>query len=195
MAADERFDRAIAAIDAANAEDPTTVTIRGRTGPKEALHAELVSAWVDRLAPDASEALRLAARAHHLRRWTSPRSSAPAGRAGYLRWRKALHEQHAADLGAILTDAGYAAPTVTRAQAIVRKEGLARDPEVQALEDALCLVFLETQFADVAARLEPETLERVVRKTAAKMSDAGRAAIGDVPMDDDARAILERALA
>ena len=100
-----RFERAIAAIDAANAEDPHQITVRGRTGPKEILHAELVTEWVRDLAPDAGEELLLAARGHHLRRWTVPRASAPAGRSGYLRWRKNLHEQHATELGAILTEA------------------------------------------------------------------------------------------
>ena len=86
----ERFARAIAAIDAGNADDPNVVTIRSRTGPKEILHAELVTEWVVRLDPDATEPLLLAARGHHFRRWTVPRSTAPAGRAGYLRWRKSL---------------------------------------------------------------------------------------------------------
>ena len=114
---------AIAAIDAANAEDPTMITVRGRTGPKEIVHAELVTEWVRDLAPDASEALLLAARGHHLRRWTVPRSSYPAGRAGYLRWRRDLHEQHARELGEILDDAGYDADTVARVQTLVRKHG------------------------------------------------------------------------
>ncbi|HVJ97293.1 MAG TPA: DUF4202 family protein, partial [Acidimicrobiia bacterium] len=95
MAHSEQVQAAWAAIDAANREDPTIVTVRGRTGPKEILHAELVTAWLDRLRPDASDALLLAARGHHLRRWTMPRATYPAGRAGYLKWRKALHEQHA----------------------------------------------------------------------------------------------------
>ncbi|MGQ0823696.1 MAG: DUF4202 domain-containing protein [Actinomycetota bacterium] len=194
MAAGARFPRAIAAIDAANRDDPNIVSVRDRTGPKEIVHAELVTEWVHVLAPDASEALLLAARAHHLRRWTSPRASYPPGRAGYLRWRRNLHQRHADELGTILADAGYDDATIARAQAIVRKERLATDPEVQALEDALCLVFLETQLADVAARIEPATLDKVVQKTAAKMSDAGRAAIARVPMDADARAILDRAL-
>ena len=87
---------------------------------------------------------------HHYRRWTVPRASAPAGRAGYLRWRTSLQEQHARELGEILGSVGYDDETVTRVQAIVRKVGLAHDAEVQALEDALCLVFLETQLADVS---------------------------------------------
>jgi ketosteroid isomerase-like protein len=195
MTDSERFDRAVAAIDAGNAQDPTVATVRGQTGPKEILHARLVTEWVGRLRPDASVALLLAARGHHYRRWTVPRASAPAGRAGYLRWRKSLQAQHARELGDLLTTAGYDPATVTRVQDIVQKVGLANDPEVQALEDALCLVFLETQLADVVARLDPATLDRVLVRTAQKMSDAGRAAIAEVPLDSQAGAILAAALA
>ena len=195
MATAERFDRAIAAIDAGNGDDPNVATVRARTGPKEVLHAELVSEWVERLQPDASEALRLAARGHHFRRWTVPRSSAPTGRAGYLKWRKARQEDQARDLGEVLAGAGYDDATIRRVQAIVRKENLAHDAEVQVLEDALCLVFLETQLADVAARLDPDTLTRVLARTAKKMSEAGRAAIADVPLDARDRALLDGALA
>jgi len=190
----DRLAAALAAIDAANAEDPNEVTVRGRSGPKELLHAELVTEWVTRLKPDASGPLLLAARAHHLRRWTVPRSSHPTGRVGYLRWRRLLHTQHATELGAILRDAGYDDATIERAQVIVRKEGLGTDPEVQALEDALCLVFLETQLTDLAARLDDEKLAGVLTKTAKKMSEAGRAAIADIPLDADATALLGRVL-
>jgi len=195
VATSDRFDHAIAAIDAGNADDPNVVTVRARTGPKEVLHAELVSEWVDRLQPEASEPLRLAARGHHYRRWTVPRSSAPAGRAGYLKWRKARQADQARELGELLASVGYDDATVGRVQAIVRKDDLAHDAEVQVLEDALCLVFLETQLADVAARLDPDTLSRVLVRTAKKMSAAGRAAIVDVPLDASGRALLDGALA
>ena len=187
MADTDRFARAIAAIDAGNADDPNIVTVGSLTGPKEIVHAALVTEWVEKLHPDPSEALLLAARGHHFRRWTMPRASAPAGRAGYLRWRRSLQEQHARELGTLLAAAGYDEATVGRVQAIVRKQGLATDPEVQALEDALCLVFLEAQLTDVAARLDSETLAHVIARTAAKMSEAGRAAIADVPLDEHAR--------
>jgi ketosteroid isomerase-like protein len=191
-----KFDDTIAAIDAVNAEDPSIITVRGRTGPKEIVHAELVTEWVRRLQPDADDALLLAARAHHIRRWSVPRTTEAAGRAGYLRWRKGLHAQHAEELGALMRAHGYDTATIERAQRLVRKDDLARgDADAQALEDALCLVFLETQLADVAARLEPETLSRVLVRTARKMSDAGRAAIGELPLTPDARRLLEEALA
>ena len=167
---DERFRRAIAAIDAANADDPNRITVHGEERPKELAHSELVTAWVHRLDPHASEPLLLAARAHHVRRWTIPRASYPTGRPGYLRWRRALHEQHAEDVARILTDVGYDADTIARVQDIVRKRRLGKEPEVQVFEDALCLVFLETQLAELAARLDDDKMLDVAVKTIRKMS-------------------------
>jgi limonene-1,2-epoxide hydrolase len=198
MAHSDRIRAAWAAIDAANAGDPTVVTVRGVTGPKEILHAQLVTAWVERLQPNASDALLIAARGHHLRRWTSPRSSYPAGRAGYLRWRKALHEQHATELAALAHDAGFDGDTIATAQALVRKDGLQRaeaGSDVQVLEDALCLVFLETQFTDIAARLEPATLSGVIVKTVNKMSAAGTACIAELPLGPGAQRLITEAFA
>ena len=198
MAPSARLRAALAAIDEANGADPTIVTVRDRTGPKEIVHADLVSEWVQTLKPEAADALLLAARGHHFRRWTLPRASYPAGRAGYLRWRKDLHGQHATELGVVLGDAGYDDETIARVQSIVRKDGLARAAEhddVQVLEDALCLVFLETQLMDIAARLDPATLPGVITKTAAKMSAAGRAQIARVPLGPGAHRILDEAFA
>jgi hypothetical protein len=188
----DRFDRAIAAIDAANADDPNTIVVRGEHRPKELAHAELASEWVVVLRPEASEALRLAARAHHLRRWTVPRGSYPAGRAGYLRWRRDLHEQHAREVGEILGREGYDDETIGRVQDLVRKRGLGKDAEVQTLEDALCLVFLETQFDELAARLDPEKLDGVVDKTLKKMSPDAIARVADLDLTREARARLAR---
>ena len=169
--ADARFDRAIAAIDAANAESPTGVELD---------HAVRVTDWVRRLRPDASEELLLAARAHHIRRWTVPRDSYPEGRSGYLRWRRDLHEVHAREVAAILEAEGYEPATVTRVQDIVRKRRLSSDPEVQVLEDALCLVFVQTQYDELAGRLDDEKMQDVVAKTLAKMSDEGRRLVGEL---------------
>ena len=93
---------ALAAIDAANADDPNTIEVRGEVRPKEQAHAELMTEWLERLDPEATDAQHLAARAHHLRRWSRPRSDYPEGRAGYLRWRTALKKQHAEEVASIL---------------------------------------------------------------------------------------------
>jgi len=191
----ERFSHAIAAIDAANAQDPNQLVVDGVARPKELVHAELVTGWVERLRPGASEALLLAARGHHFRRWTVPRASYPTGRSGYLRWRRELHRRHAAELGTLLAECGYDDATIERVGAIVRKDGLGKgDAEVQALEDAMCLVFLETQLGDLAARLDDRKMVDVLAKTAKKMSGDALTLAGELPLDDDGRDLLRRAL-
>jgi hypothetical protein len=190
-----RLADAIAAIDAANADDPHTIEVRGAVRPKEQAHAELMTEWVRRLDPGASEAQLLAARAHHLRRWTLPRSSEPEGRAGYLRWRTKLKAQHAEQVAALLDGAGYDAATIEHVQRIIKKQGLGSDVAVQVHEDALCLVFLETQLASTTDQLGDDHMVDVIRKTAAKMSPTALARVGELPMREHDRELLARALA
>jgi hypothetical protein len=191
--AGDRFARAIAAIDTANQHDPNQILVRGQMRPKELAHAELVTEWVGRLRPEPSEALLLAARAHHLRRWTSLRTSYPEGRAGYLRWRRDLSQRQAADVGELLDQAGYDELTIERVQAIMRKRDLASDPDVQALEDAMCLVFLETQCDDLASRLDRPHMVEILRKSMGKMSPDGIAMVSDVALSAAAQGLVAEA--
>jgi len=171
-----QFQQAIARFDAANAEDPNRESWQGEAQPKELLYARRISGWLERLNPDASEALRLAVRAQHIRRWTIPRRDYPPGKAGYKRWRSTLARFHAETAGAMLVDVGYDAETIRRVQALIRKEQLKQDPEAQCLEDAACLVFLENDFADFAQKHDEAKVIDIVRKTWKKMSPAGHAA-------------------
>jgi hypothetical protein len=191
----DRLAAALAAIDAANVDDPNVITVDGVTRPKELAHAELMTHWVRTLDPECSDEQILAARAHHLRRWTIPRASYPDGRSGYLKWRTALKRQHADDVGAILRQAGYDDDSVARVQAIVTKRGLGHDHAVQVHEDALCLVFLETQLDELADRMGDDKTIDVLQKTAKKMSAAGLEAARGLRFSPSAAALLGRALA
>lgn len=186
--------QAFAAIDAANAADPNTVSYGGEEQPKELCHSRLATEWLDRLAPEATEAQQLAARAHHLRRWEIPRDSYPKDRAGYLRWRTELGRFHAEETAKLLEEAGYDAETIERVKAIIRKRNLKGDSEVQTHEDVLCLVFLSTQLDMLAADLETDKLVEVLAKSLNKMSEAGRQQALRLSLNNAQRGILARAL-
>lgn len=193
--ADYRFKQAIDRIDAANAQDPNRLIINGLERPLELAHAEMRTAWIHKLKGNqASEALLLAARGQHLRRWEIPRETYPRDRAGYLAWRNALKEFHAEQTGAIMRAAGYDEGTIERVGQLILKKRLKLDPEVQALEDSLCLVFLETQFADFAKK-EPEKIIDIVRKTWRKMSAEGQNFALQLPLKPEALTIIKEALA
>ncbi|MEM7015854.1 MAG: DUF4202 domain-containing protein, partial [Pseudomonadota bacterium] len=161
-----RFDTAIARFDDTNAQDPN----QENGQPKELLYGRRMSGWLDKLTSDAPEALKLAARCQHIRRWAIPRSEYPMGRQGYHRWRNRLKQYHAEVAGEILQDVGYDDELISRVQSLLRKENLTRDPEMQLLEDVICLVFLENYLADFSTQHEESKIIDILRKTLGKMS-------------------------
>ena len=193
MTSTDRFRRAIKRFDGANAEDPNRERVDGAEQPRELVYARRMTARLDRFQPDASEAVRLAARCQHIRRWTIPRRDYPAGREGYRRWRTDLARFHASTAAAILRDVGYDEGVVARVESLLRKERLKADPEVQLLEDVICLVFLEHYLAGFAPKHDEETLVGVLRKTWRKMSDEGRRAALALDLPAGLRPLVERA--
>jgi hypothetical protein len=97
-------------------------------------------------------------------------------------------------VGELLATVGYDADEIERVQALVRRDHLATDPGSQAVEDAACLVFVETQLADVSTKLDHDHLVDVIRKTARKMSPTALAAIGQIPLGTAERELLAAAL-
>jgi hypothetical protein len=167
----ETFDAAIRRFDEENSRDPNPENGR----PRELLYAERLTNWVLKLCPAASEPLRLAARCQHICRWQSPRENYPMTRAGYLKWRADLKKFHAEKSGAILRAVGYDDATIRRVQDLNLKKNFPADAECRVLEDALCLVFLEFQFAALAAKSDDEKMVNALRKSWEKMTAAARA--------------------
>ena len=186
----ERLQQVLARIDQLNAQDPTQELLEGTPQPRELVYARRLTRWALRLAPDASEALRIAARGQHVQRWTIPRSRYEMNRRGYLRWRETLKTFHADTVAGLMREAGYPGETIERVRRLMTKKELGRDPETQSLEDALCLLFLETQFADLRRKTAPEKMRAVVQKTWKKMSEPARALALTVPLAEDDRQFL-----
>ena len=190
-----RFEAAIRRFDEENSRDPNTELDGGVAHPRELIYARRLTDWVLKLAPAASEELRLAARCQHLCRWQSPRSDYPMTRPGYLQWRAELKKFHAQKAGEILREVGYAEEGIARVQALNLKKNFPTDPDSRVLEDALCLVFLEFQLADLAAKTEAEKVVNALQKSWKKMSAAGQAAALKLPFAPREAELLRQALA
>jgi hypothetical protein len=182
-------------VDEINSGDPNTLTVDGLERPKELVHAEMMTEWLLRLDPEAGTEQRIAARAHHLRRWALPRAEFPEGRAGYLKWRTELSRRHAAEVTAIMADEGFGPGPIDRVTQIVRKRDIKGDSAVQTHEDALCLVFLSTQFEGLIADHGEDKVVEIVAKTLAKMSPAGTTHANALDYTPIERAVLDRAIA
>lgn len=189
-----RFEDAIRRFDEANAEDPFLETVDGKPTPRELVYGQRMSARLAVFAPDAPEAVKLAARAQHIRRWEVPRHIYPEGRAGYLKWRTDLYKRHGDIAGSIMKDVGYDDETIDRVRTLLRKRGLKTDPDVQLLEDVICLVFLEYYFHDFAKKHSEEKLLPIVLKTWRKMSDDAHGAALALSYAPEDLAIIQKAL-
>jgi hypothetical protein len=190
-----RLETALGLIDDANAQDPNIVATAEGELPAELVYGWRMSEMLARVYPGASEELQLAVRAQHLKRWTLPRSDYPMDRKGYHAWRNEAKRRHAEDVAEILSQSGYGQETIERVQALVRKEGLKRNPDAQALEDTACLVFLEHYFSAFAQKHDKEKIIGILRKTWSKMSDAARTEAVKLPVDESCGKLVDEALA
>ena len=189
-----RLENTLRRIDRENSHDPNIERVEGVDRPRELVYSCWLTEWVLRLCPDASEELRLAGRCQHLCRWMVPRDTFPMTRAGYLQWRAGLKKFHAQKAGDILLEAGYSDDTIARVQALVLKKNFPQDPESRVLEDALCLVFLEHQFADLASRTPDDKVINALQKAWNKMTPAAQAIATALPYTAREKALLDQAL-
>lgn len=187
----ERFQRLIQRLDQLNSQDPHTLVIEGVAHPRELRYAQQVTRWVERLDANASEALRIAARGQHICRWEIPRERYERTREGYLRWRETLKTFHMQKIAQLMREAGYAQAMIEQVQRIMSKRFLATDPDTQTLEDALCLAFLETQFAEFRHKTPEDKMRDILRKAWQKMSVRARAAVTQLEFGDEDRQFLQ----
>ncbi len=193
MQRDERFSEAIKKIDAANQEDPRSEMVDGRPQPRELLFAQRVYRWVEQLAEDPSVELLLAARAHTLRRWRIPRDRYPMTTVGYHQWRNALAQFHAEEAESILRAVGYPANQIQSIREFITKKNWPENKEACVLEDADCLVFLETKLADYIDAWEDSKTLRILRRTIRKMTPEARTHAFQLKVAERERELVRRA--
>ncbi len=180
-----KLDQVLSAIDAYNQKDPQA---------REFPYSEQLTRWVLRLNPNPSEALRIAARGQHIGRWTIPRASYPMERGGYLRWREELKRFHAKTVGEIMAQEGYLEAEIEPVRQIILKKNFQGNPDAQTIEDALCLVFLETQFDELRQKTPDPKMIGIIQKTWKKMSAGAHEAALAIDIPARHKALIHKAL-
>lgn len=187
----QKFETALRRFDEENGRDPNLENGQ----PRELLYAQRLTDWVLRLCPNATEAARLAARCQHLCRWKIPRNDYPMTRTGYLNWRTDLKKFHAQRAGEILREIGYDEETIRRVQDLNLKKNFPADAECRLIEDALCLVFLEFQLSNLAAKTDEEKMINAIKKSWEKMTEPARAEALKFNYGAREKALIQKALA
>jgi hypothetical protein len=105
-----------------------------------------------------------------------------------------LSKFHAQKATEILQSLGYDEDIIARVNEIVLKKRLKTDTEVQTMEDALCLVFLEFQYDDLIKKQPAEKMIEILQKTWGKMSAKGREVALSLTYSDAGQQLLGKAL-
>ncbi|GAL67483.1 DUF4202 domain-containing protein [Jejuia pallidilutea] len=189
-----RFETAIALIDKANSEDINTYEVAGIQYPKELLYSQRMTRKLLQFKPDASKALQIAARAQHICRWNIPRDEYPMDRVGYLKWRETLKKMHADLTSEILKKVGYDEQFDDRIRKIILKKLIKKNEESQALEDIICLVFLDYYFEEFAEKHPDEKVIDILQKTWVKMSEAGQQEALKLKFSEKSLALVKQAI-
>lgn len=189
-----KFSEAIRLIDEENSKDPNQDLVEGKKQPRELVYSRRLSEWIKKLAPDASEALLIAARGQHIARWSIPRNTYPMTRVGYLKWREDLKKFHAQKTSTILEKIGYDVEFIDGVKSLILKKNFPKDPEGRILEDALSLVFLEFQFSELAQKTESAKMVDILRKAWKKMTPEAQKAAQTIFYQPNEAALIQKAL-
>lgn len=191
-----KLDAAFQLFDDYNKQDPRSFIWNEIPYPQEYFFAIKLHEWVLKLDPDAKEELLLASRSQHIGRWEIPREDYPGGREPYLKWRKDLAQHHAKITAGLMTRAGYDNEQIERVKQIVLKQRIKVDADVQTMENALCLVFLEFQYEDFRKKYEndPEKLINILRKSLLKMDSHGHSFALNLPYSQGGLQLVNEAV-
>jgi hypothetical protein len=189
-----KFKKAMDAFDEYNSKDPNQEILNGQSLSKELLYAQRMTRRLMLYQPDSSEHLQLAARSQHIGRWEIARSSYLMDKKGYLQWRNKLKDHHASVAEPILKDCGYDDVMIEKVKALLLKKNLATNPDVQLLEDVICLVFLEYYMEEFAFKHPDEKVIGILRKTIKKMSPKAIQAVAELPLSDKIKSMIHAAV-
>lgn len=191
----DKLQLALKRLEQLHSQDPVVEYQAGKEWPRELLYAERLLQRLRQVVPQASEALYLALYSEHLQRWQLPRDQYPLGVKGYKAWRSELARRQADIAAQLLVQVGYDASFIERVKALMQKQHLKQDAEVQALEDVACLVFLEYYLEPFAQQYTEEKVIDILRKTLKKMSSAGHKHALALPLSPTVRNYLDKSLA
>ena len=189
-----KLNAAFEQFDTYNQKDPNTFIWENKSHPQEYFLAIELYNWVNKLDPNASEELLLASRSQHIGRWEIPRNTYPEGREAYLKWRKDLAQYHAEKAAAIMENVGYTPEQIARTRQILLKQKIKVDHDVQTMENALCLVFLQFQYEDFHPKYEAEKVINILKKSLLKMDAHGHQFALTLPYSDQGLHYIQEAL-
>ena len=190
----EKINKVYKNIDQLNAKDPNIETVNNKEVAKELIYGIRMTEMLSEFEPEASLALKIAARGQHICRWEIPRKDYEMNRVGYLTWRKDLKKFHAEKLKTILTELDFETEIINRVSFLIEKKKLKKDNETQSLEDVICLVFLKYYYESFYVKHDEGKVIDIIQKTWRKMSERGHEQALKLTYSENGLELIKKAL-
>lgn len=191
MISEEQYLKAIRKIDDIHNEDPDFETIDGKELKAELLYSNRMLTILEKVAPDSSFELKLAAKCQHISRWSIPRATLPMDKKGYYQWRAAVMEHQLKVTTSVLHDSGVDNDSIAIIVDALKNKADKTNVNASIIEDTACLTFIKWYLVTFAGQFDAEKAKGILAKTAKKMSGRGIGLISQIELDSTVLDILK----
>ena len=188
---DQQYKTAIELIDKVHNQDPTSDTIDGVKIKAELLYSNRMLSVLEKVAPDASLELKLAAKCQHISRWSIPRATFSMDKKGYYQWRAAIMEHQLSVTTSVLKQAEINDQRIEIIVDALKNKADKTNLNASIIEDTACLTFIKWYLVPFAGQFDAAKAKIILQKTAGKMSERGLGLIPEFELSNEVLDILK----
>ena len=187
---EKQYNKAVVLINSVHQQDPNSETVDGIEIKSELLYSRRMLRMLEKVQPDASFALKLAAQCQHISRWSIPRATFPTGKKGYYEWRAAIMKHQLSVTTSVLQQAEINGQSIEIIVDALKNKADKSNINASIIEDTACLTFIKWYLVPFAGQFDPEKAKDILQKTAGKMSERGLKLISEIELSKDVLNVL-----
>ena len=185
-----QYTKAVELINSVHNQDPNSETIDGVDIKAELLYSQRMLAILQKVQPNASLELQLAAQCQHISRWSIPRTTFSMDKKGYYQWRAAIMEHQLSVTSSVLKQAEINEQSIEIVVDTLKNKADKTNINASIIEDTACLTFIKWYLVPFAGQFDPEKAKVILQKTANKMSERGLKLIPELQLSVEVHKVL-----
>ena len=185
-----QYIKAVELINSVHNQDPNSETIDGVDIKAELLYSQRMLDILQKVQPNASLELQLAAQCQHISRWSIPRTTFSMDKKGYYQWRAAIMEHQLSVTSSVLKQAEINEQSIEIVVDTLKNKADKTNINASIIEDTACLTFIKWYLVPFAGQFDPEKAKVILQKTANKMSERGLKLIPELQLSVEVHKVL-----
>ena len=185
-----QYTKAVELINSVHNQDPNSETIDGVDIKAELLYSQRMLSILQKVQPNASLELQMAAQCQHISRWSIPRTTFSMDKKGYYQWRAAIMEHQLSVTSSVLKQAEINEQSIEIVVDTLKNKADKTNINASIIEDTACLTFIKWYLVPFAGQFDPEKAKVILQKTANKMSERGLKLIPELQLSVEVHKVL-----